>query len=130
MKKLVNFLLMILLSGGFISCEKKEKNRCTDFKTGTFRFLDSKFRRFAIVRSESTQTETDSVTGLTITGDVDWTSDCSYKVTYTKVSDAKYASVVGLSSTIQILAVFDDKLTIKSQGVGGTMELEMIKTAP
>jgi hypothetical protein len=130
MKKLVNFLLMILLSGAFIGCEKKEKNRCTDFKTGTFRFLDSKFRRFAIVRSESTQTETDSVTGLTITGDVDWTSDCSYKVTYTKVSDAKYASVVGLSSTIQILAVFDDKLTIKSQGVGGTMELEMIKTAP
>jgi hypothetical protein len=130
MRKTIIFLLPILLSVSFTGCEKKEKNTCADFKTGTFRFVASKYRRFAVVRSESTQIETDSITGLTITGDVEWTSDCSYKVTYTKVSDAKYASVVGLSSTIKILATFDNRLTIKSEGVGGTMEAEMIKTAP
>ena len=130
MKKLSNLVLAILLSVSLFSCEQKEKNRCTDFKTGTFRFVDPKFKRFKVVRNESTQTETDSVTGLAITGDVDWTSDCSYKVTYTKASDPKYASVIGTSSRVQILAIFDDKLTVKSQGLGGIMEVEMIKTAP
>ncbi len=130
MKKILRFLVAVFLLIGTISCEKKPKNRCTDFKTGTFRFLSPEFKRFKVVRNESEQTETDSLTGLSITGDVDWTSDCSYKVTYTKVSDPKYASVVGTSSTINILAIFDDKLTVKSQGLGGTMEVEMIKTAP
>ena len=118
-------LLVIALAG----CEKKEKDRCYDFRTGTFRFLKPEFKRFKVVRTESTQTETDSISGLTLVGDIKWTSPCNYQITYTKVSDPKYASVIGSVTNIQILAVFDKKLTVKSVGVGGTMESEMIKTA-
>ena len=123
------FLLLTMISfAAVISCEKKEKDRCTDFKTGTFRFVKPELKRFKVVRDNREQVETDSVTGLTIRGNVKWTSDCSYKVTYTKVSDSNYSSVVGATSNVKILAIFDNKLTCKSEGLGGTMEVEMIKT--
>jgi len=122
------FCLLVFLA--IIAGCQKGKNRCEDFKTGTFRFVKPDLKRFKIVRNESTQTETDSITGLTITGNVDWTSDCGYKVKYTKVSDPKYNEVIGTETKFEILAVFDNKLTVKSVGLGGTMESEMIKVSP
>jgi hypothetical protein len=121
-------LAVVLLIG--VGCERKEKNRCNDFRTGTFRFVNPGLKQFKIIRDEETQTETDSISGLTITGDVDWTNECSYKITYTKVSDPKYKSIIGEVTTVEILAVFDDKLTVKSVGVGGSLESEMVKTNP
>lgn len=125
-------LLITLLAFGMIGlgCERKEKNRCEDFRTGTFRFVKPEYKRFKVVRDEKTQTETDSISGLTLTGNINWTSECGYTVTYSKVSDPRYNSVIGAVTTVQIIAIFDDKLTVKSVGVGGTLESEMVKTGP
>ncbi len=124
MGKYIYFLLLSLI---FTACEPAKKDRCTDFRTGTFKFLKPGYGRFKIVRTETSQTETDSLTGLSITGNVKWISDCNYTVTFTKVNDPKYESIIGTKSDVQIIAIFDDKLTCKSQGLGGTMEVEMIK---
>jgi len=122
------YIPIALLSAAiFCACKPEKKDRCTDFKTGTFKLLKPGFERFKIVRTETTQTETDSVTGLSITGNVKWTSDCRYTVTFTKVNDPKYESVIGTKSNVEIVAIFDNKLTCKSEGLGGTMEVEMVK---
>ena len=130
MKQVYFFLFAVLLTAGLTGCEPAKKDRCTDFKTGTFKFLKPGYEQFTIVRTENEQTEIDSVSGLRITGDVNWTSDCKYTVTFTKVSDPKYESVIGTKTDVQILAIFDDRLTCKTQGLGGTMEVEMVKIAP
>lgn len=118
-------LLTLLLIINF-SCSSPEK-KCADFKTGNFKYSDPQYQNFKIVRSGSTQTEMDSVTGLEIQGDVKWTSDCSYTLKYTKVNNPAYSSVVDKEINVEIIKISDNKITCKSESSDGTTEVELEK---
>lgn len=74
MKNITLFLVALCL----VSCSQKER-KCTDFKTGTFEFvqeINGKKFTSTFIRTETLQIET--FNGKTDTASVRWVNDCEF----------------------------------------------------
>lgn len=92
------FLFFLLIASNSFAQSKD----CSSFKTGTFKYVNSKAQNTVIVRNDSIQIETDVDNGFELTGSIKWLSDCKYKLTYTSVSNPDYESILGTTFNVDI----------------------------
>lgn len=121
----VNFILLSVLC--FVNIGFSQEKKCSNFKTGTFFYNNSAYKRFKVIRKETIQIETDTVTGLILEGVVEWKSDCQYILTYTKVSSKAHEKILGQKINAEISNIVGNTFLCKSEAFGVTMELEMTK---
>jgi hypothetical protein len=76
-------LVIILLAVSFVS--DAQSMDCTKLKSGTFKTADEGQGEMIITRKGKTQTEENQATGLKLSMDINWTSDCSYELKNVKV---------------------------------------------
>lgn len=97
MKKTILFLVTLSL----VSCSEKER-KCTDFKTGTFEFvqeINGKKFKSTFTRTETLQIET--FNGKTDTASVRWVNDCEFvlqKLHPKTMNERKAISMIILST--------------------------------
>ena len=118
------FWLIFLINLSIFAQEKK----CSDFKTGNFKYSKEEYKRYKVVRYDSTQIETDTITGVKMEGSISWKSDCEYELIYTKVSEPKYVKAIGQKLKVEIIKITGNNVLCKTEGGGITLEIEMIKT--
>lgn len=118
------FGLIFLINPSIFAQEKK----CSDFKTGNFKYSKEEYKRYKVVRYDSTQIETDTITGVKMEGSISWKSDCEYELIYTKVSEPKYAKAIGQKLKVEIIKITGNTVLCRTEGGGITLEIEMIKT--
>lgn len=92
-------ILLLLLS--FFSCKTQQKD-CSQFKTGTFKYADSKQQEITLTRNDSIQIEKNNATGDEYIGSIKWLSNCMFTLTYTHVNNPDYKSVIGTTFNIDI----------------------------
>jgi hypothetical protein len=120
------FKIVCILSISTFYCYGQDK-KCSDFKTGKFVYTKPEYKRYKMIRTETTQIETDSITGLVLEGAINWKSECVYELTYTKISDKKYSNLIGQKINAEIIKILGNNLICKSEGAGTKLELEMTK---
>jgi len=86
------------------------------------------YKKYKVERHNSIQIETDTITGVKMEGSISWKSDCEYELTYTKVSEPKYAKAIGQKLKVEIIKISGNTVLCKTEGGGITLEIEMIKT--
>lgn len=118
------FGLLFLITFSAFAQEKK----CSDFKTGTFKYSKEEYKKYKVERYSSIQIETDTITGVKMEGSINWKSDCEYELTYTKVSEPKYAKALGQKLKVEIIKITGNTVLCKTEGGGLTLEIEMTKT--
>lgn len=118
------FGLIFLINLSIFAQEKK----CSDFKTGTFKYSKEEYKKYKVERHNSIQIETDTITGVKMEGSISWKSDCEYELIYTKVSEPKYAKAIGQKLKVEIIKITGNTVLCKTEGGGITLETEMIKT--
>lgn len=125
-KKNIKFIIGLILLINFSAFAQEKK--CSDFKTGHFKYSKEEYKRYKVVRYDSTQIETDTITGVKMKGSISWKSDCEYELIYTKVSEPKYAKAIGQKLKVEIIKITGNNVLCKTEGGGITLEIEMIKT--
>lgn len=78
MKKTIVVILIL-------SCYNLFSQDCSMLKTGKFRYFDSEFSDWVIVRSDSLQTESNLKNGVKIVSSINWITDCHYILTYKEI---------------------------------------------
>ena len=121
MKKLL--LLFLILT---FSCCAQEK-KCMDFKTGTFKYADQLYSDLKVIRTDSTQTEINTKSGLEMHGSIKWINSCNYVLTINKVLNADLENIIGKTIEVEIIETKSDSYKLKSKSDAGNLELEMIK---
>lgn len=102
------------------SCNSQTK-KCSDFRTGTFKYLDKDLDHITITRNDSIQVEYNSKDDITITTNVEWTSPCRYILTYKDVTNYEYQDeIIGKKIYVEILET--DSSTYTSQFSSSTTE--------
>jgi len=124
MKYILNTTYLFLLIN--FACFAQEK-KCTDFKIGKFVYSKPEYKRFKVTRTETTQIEIDSVTGIVLEGSIEWKSECAYELTYTKISNQNMSSMIGQKLKSEIIKISGNNIICKTEGVGMELELEMTK---
>lgn len=122
----IKFIIGLLFMINFSVFAQEKK--CSDFKTGTFKYSKEEYKKYKVVRYDSTQIETDTITGVKMEGSISWKSDCEYELIYTKVSEPKYAKALGQKLKVEIIKITGNTTLCKTEGGGITLEIEMIKT--
>lgn len=98
-----NFNLFIFLI--ILGCSQ-QKNDCSKFKTGTFKYLDQGLNHIIITRSDSIQVEYNNKDNVTITTSIEWTSSCEYILTYKNVTNDPYVEdILGKKIHVTILSM-------------------------
>lgn len=106
--------IFILLSFLMVSCYQQERN-CTDFKTGTFEFIqevDGVEKKSVFERDENIQIET--YEGKTDTASVRWINDCEFVLK--KINPKNMAEKKAIH--IKILTTRDNSYTFEYNFVG------------
>lgn len=107
-----------------------QNNLCANFKTGTFKYSNSKYSEWIVKRTDSIQIETNSKTGVIIHSLVEWKSDCEYTLTCKSVSKSDLENIIGKVFRVIITETFDDryKCVSKSNDIQlEDLELEMVR---
>ena len=115
--------LFLLINFASFAQEKK----CIDFKIGKFIYSKPEYKRFKVTRTETTQIEIDSVTGIVLEGAIEWKTECAYELTYTKISNQNMSSMIGQKLKSEIIKISGNNIICKIEGVGMELELEMTK---
>ena len=108
-----NQLLILLFFISLFSCSQ-EKN-CSDFKTGTFKYVDGNHPDWIIVRNDSIQVEKEEKTNIELQGRLKWKSDCEYSLTYTKISDTSNRELIGKKINVTIINIADDIIEYEAE---------------
>ncbi|MEC3908432.1 hypothetical protein VOI54_15485 [Tamlana sp. 2201CG12-4] len=103
MKKLIFILLITLSSGSFA-----QNKSCHNFHTGQFEYTSPKYAEWQVTRTDTTQIETSSKSGLEIYSVISWQSDCEYTLTCSKVSNPDFQKLVGKVFNVTITKTFGD----------------------
>ncbi|WP_345170424.1 hypothetical protein [Algibacter aquimarinus] len=123
MRKLI-FIMLFGLTIGIYGQEKK----CSDFKVGDFKYSNPEYSEWIINRTDSTQIETSTKTGIKIFSSVDWKSDCEYILTSYKVLNSDAKNIVGSIFHVEIIKTLADSyICISKNDAIDDMVLEMIK---
>ena len=122
-----NCILIIILVLTFSSCAQEKK--CSEFKVGTFEYSDPKFSEWKVNRTDSTQIEISTKSGIEIFSSIEWKNDCEYVLTYKKVlnSGSDVNDLVGQTIQVEIVETKSDRYTCKSKSDVMDLELEMVK---
>ncbi|WP_031453214.1 hypothetical protein [Flavobacterium chungangense] len=121
----IKFIVLLILF--FTNIAFSQEKKCFDFKVGTFSYNNPIYKKYKVIRKETVQIETDTVTGLILEGVVEWKSDCQYVLTYTKVSNKDHEKILGQKINVDISNILGNTFVCKSEGLGIKMELEMTK---
>lgn len=117
--------LILLLSLNFFSCNAQERD-CSEFKTGIFKFADSKYVDYVVERNDSIQYEKNNKNGRIIKGSVDWIDDCKYVLTF--ISDNQGdTTIVGKKIIVNIVSITDKGYIYEAQSGKETSTNELIK---
>ena len=103
------------------------KNICSNFKTGRFEYSKPEYSEWKVVRTDSSQTEINSINGIEIYSSIFWESDCEYVLTYKKVKNSEYNEIIGKKVDVKIIKTFPDRYICISKSDTINLELEMIK---
>lgn len=123
MYKICFSLLIFLLS---ISTYSQSKE-CSNFKVGNFRYSHPDYSKYKVIRTESLQIETDTITGFELKGTIKWLSDCEYELVYSEISDSKFNAIIGQKVKALITNIEGNKIMCKSECMGIKLDMEMIK---
>ncbi len=95
------FFLLSLLT--IISCNHKEK-KCTDFKTGKYKYV-LKDRPEIIIRLDSSQIEINPITKIEVYSKLIWKSECEYDMVYDKILNAPedVSDLIGQKINVKII---------------------------
>lgn len=126
LKTNIKFIVTLVLLINFSAFAQEKK--CSDFKTGNFKYSKEEYKKYKVERYNSIQIETDTTTGVKMEGSINWKSDCEYELIYTKVSEPKYAKAIGQKLKVEIIKITGNTVLCKSEGGGITLEIEMTKT--
>lgn len=126
LKTNIKFIIGLLFLINFSTLAQEKK--CSDFKIGNFKYSKEEYKRYKVVRHDSTQIETDTITGAKMEGSINWKSDCEYELIYTKVSEPKYDKAIGQKLKVEIIKITGNTILCKTEGRGITLEIEMTKT--
>ena len=106
-----------------------QQNKCSQFKTGKFEFSEPKYAEWQVTRTDSTQIELNTKTGLEIYNSVKWVNDCEYLLTCDKVVNPTSANIVGEVYHVKMTEVYSNRYTCiaVSKNDDITLNLMMIK---
>lgn len=103
---------------------------CQDFKIGNFEFANPLYSDWKITRTDSTQIETNSKTGLVIQSDIKWSSACKYVLICKTISNPKLQKAIGKVFEVEIIETFTDRyicLSKSNEVQPEDLKLEMVK---
>ncbi len=121
MKYLFFFSLLAL-----IGCSQQQD--CSKFRTGTFKYTDTDLNHIKIIRNDSVQVEYNSKDDLIITTSIEWSSNCSYILTYKNVSNYPYEEeILGKKIYIKILETDGDSYLSQVSSSTTESKIKMIK---
>lgn len=105
-----------------------QENKCANFKTGNFEYSAPKYAEWNITRTDSTQIEISTKTGIEIYNSVKWLNNCEYILTCNKVVNPTSENIIGRKFTVKIIKTFPNKYVciLKNDDIDD-MELEMAK---
>lgn len=126
MKKSVSILLL------FISIySAAQTSTCTNFKTGKFEYSKPIYADWNVIRTDSSQIEINTKTGVEIYNSVKWLNDCDYTLTCEKVENQTDTAnnIVGQVYHVKITNVYSNRYTCEAVSDSGdvTLSLLMIK---
>lgn len=129
----MRLLLSIILSifTWILFCQNKP---CSYFKTGEFKYSNSEYAEWTIIRTDSIQIEVSSKSGTEIYSLIEWKSDCEYTLTCEKVLNSnsnQYDEAVGKVFNVFITETLYDRYKCNSKSNENQineLKLEMIKT--
>ncbi|MTD67776.1 hypothetical protein [Flavobacterium sp. LC2016-13] len=120
--KVIILLIILLINLNTYSQEQK----CSDYKVGKFKYTNSLYKNWEVLRNETEQIETDKVNKIELRASINWVSDCEYILTYTKLNDSENHSIVGQKINVKIIKVGNERVICESEGLGAKLELEMV----
>jgi hypothetical protein len=120
MKKLISIIILVLT---FSSCAQEIK--CSNFKIGTFKYSDPLYADLKVIRTDSTQMEINTISGLEMHGSIKWINECNYVLTITKVLNADLENVIGKTIEVEIIETKSDSYKLKSKSDAGNLEFEL-----
>ena len=83
MKQFYPILSLLTVLFGNVFSSQAQKTDCSLFRRGTFTIKSPVDESYTIiVRTDSTQTETNTLSNQQMTARITWTSDCSYTLLY------------------------------------------------
>jgi len=76
--------IVVLIVAVFLSCKQTTKySNCSDFKSGIFHYIAKEAGNlYFITRTDSIQTERNSITGVITKAHIKWINDCEYQLNY------------------------------------------------
>jgi hypothetical protein len=107
-----------------------QNTTCLNFRTGQYKYANSEYAEWTVKRTDSTQIEISSKTGMEIYSIVKWKSDCSYTLTCKKVLNPNRQDLIGKVFEISIIETLPDryKCISKSNEIqSNNLYLEMIR---
>ncbi len=88
-----------------------QQNKCSQFRTGKFEYSEPKYSEWEVTRTDSTQIEISTKTGIEIYNSVKWVNECEYILTCTKVINPTASDIIGKIYTINITDVYSNRYT-------------------
>ena len=106
---------------------KSQTNDCSKFKTGTFEYSDSNIK-YIIVRTDSTQIESNKENNFKIISDLKWTSDCEYVLTYKDIINySNKDQLIGKKIIVTVIKINDNTFTVHAKSDVIDSQIEFIK---
>jgi hypothetical protein len=84
MKYIATFIIL-----GFALIGYSQEKDCSNFRTGEFRYVEENMPE-EIIRTETMQIETNFNNNVVIKSSIEWTSDCTYVLTFSEILNYKY----------------------------------------
>lgn len=119
----VLFLMALTVFG----CKSDSGNKnCEDFKTGVFKYEDSKFAQWRVTRTETTQTEVNDSLNISIESKVLWLSDCEFQLINEGEKPGQYLKLTD-TLTVEFTEIKDNSYTYHAFGGGSETKGAMVK---
>ncbi|MDT0555429.1 hypothetical protein [Patiriisocius hiemis] len=121
---------LIILTLLFTTIIYAQEKNCYKYKSGEFRYLKEE-RPEKIIRTETLQTEINPINNVIIKTSIEWTSDCSYVLTYSEILNhpQDVSSAIGKRIYCEIIETNGDQFKVhaKSDVINEVLEFIKIK---
>jgi len=106
-----------------------QQNKCSNFKTGKFEYSDPNYTEWKVTRTDSTQIEINTKTGIEIYSSLKWLNACEYMLTCDKVINPTSENIIGEVYHVKITDVYSNRYTCVavSKNENINLKLMMIK---
>ncbi|WP_040279035.1 hypothetical protein [Psychroserpens damuponensis] len=106
------------------------ERRCSNFKSGSFKYKNTDYHEWTFIRNDTLQIEENSASGVIIYSKIEWLTDCKYKLICTKVDNSTVddSEFIGTEFITTIYDTSNSSYKCRTSSTLGTMEFEIIKT--